>query len=167
MKSSFFEKYKHPKWQRMRLNVMQRDGFQCRDCGTKDDTLEVHHCHYTKGGEAPWDTEPDCLMTLCGGCHQLRADREQDIKLELGRLLGMTESDDLFRIINALKKMQEHGNVVVLGCGEYEEFANGVQDRLRNYACQHPVAREIYSAVTGEIPDWNRLTTTPKEEAAF
>ena len=32
-----------PRWQRMRLGVMQRDGWRCKLCWNKEAVLAVHH----------------------------------------------------------------------------------------------------------------------------
>lgn len=51
------------RWQRMRRLVRQRDGNQCRSCGTSTGPLHVHHL--VEGGA---DTPPN-LVTLCSSCH--------------------------------------------------------------------------------------------------
>jgi len=51
---TYSEKLKDPRWQRKRLEVMQRDDFTCRNCGAKDKTLHIHHVRYLKGFE-PWE----------------------------------------------------------------------------------------------------------------
>jgi hypothetical protein len=65
---SYSEKLKDPRWQRKRLEVMQRDDFTCRLCGNAEKTLNVHHCNYGKGKE-PWDYPDSNLVTLCEDCH--------------------------------------------------------------------------------------------------
>lgn len=66
-KSEYAEKLKSPKWQRRRLEIMERDNFTCQICGNKDATLNVHHLYYN---DEPWDAEDDCLITLCEECHE-------------------------------------------------------------------------------------------------
>jgi len=39
----FKEQYRHPKWQKKRLDILKRDKFTCRSCGDKESTLNVHH----------------------------------------------------------------------------------------------------------------------------
>ena len=63
---TYAEKLKHPKWQRRRLEVMQRDNFKCIYCGSEERTLHVHHIFYTKD---PWDAPGEHLQTLCDFCH--------------------------------------------------------------------------------------------------
>ena len=58
--------YKDPRWQKRRLEIMERDGFECVVCGDKESELHVHHKRYR--GQ-PWDAEDDDLQTLCVYCH--------------------------------------------------------------------------------------------------
>ena len=59
--------YQDPRWQRLRLEIMQRDGFACVACGDAESTLHVHHKQYH--GEL-WNTPPADLQTLCESCHR-------------------------------------------------------------------------------------------------
>jgi len=61
-------KYKDPRWQKKRLEVMQRDEFRCLHCGNEKATLNVHHCFYVAGRD-PWEYDNECLQTLCEECH--------------------------------------------------------------------------------------------------
>jgi hypothetical protein len=66
---TYAEKLKDPRWQKKRLEVMQRDGFKCAACGADDVTLNVHHLTYRFGKDV-WNYETDELITLCGNCHE-------------------------------------------------------------------------------------------------
>jgi len=79
----YWEKLRDPRWQKKRLEIMERDGFECCDCGTGALTLNVHHCYYEKGVE-PWEYPNQSLKTLCEGCHEVR----HGMKLELERILS-------------------------------------------------------------------------------
>lgn len=65
-------KLKHPKWQRKRLEIMQRDDFTCQMCKDTETTLHVHHLEYSDG--EPWEIENDKLVTLCEICHEIIED---------------------------------------------------------------------------------------------
>ena len=67
-RTTYAEKLRDPRWQKMRLEVMDRDEFACQRCGAKHKTLNVHHMFYQKGKD-PWEYDPDFLLTLCEGCH--------------------------------------------------------------------------------------------------
>jgi hypothetical protein len=64
----YSDKLKHPKWQKKRLEIMERDGFQCQCCFGRDNPLTVHHKIYINGKD-PWDYKNKSLITLCNICH--------------------------------------------------------------------------------------------------
>ena len=59
---------KHPKWQKKRLKVFERDKWMCKKCKSKTKTLHVHHLAYTK--RYPWNELMTNLITLCEDCHK-------------------------------------------------------------------------------------------------
>ena len=63
---NYSEKLKSPKWQKKRLEVLNRDNFKCCSCGDEETELHVHHLKYT--GE-PYDAPLEDLQTLCKHCH--------------------------------------------------------------------------------------------------
>jgi hypothetical protein len=65
----YWEKLCDPRWQKKRLEIMERDGFECTDCGGKTKTLNVHHKYYQKG-LSPWEYPDESLTTLCEKCHE-------------------------------------------------------------------------------------------------
>lgn len=65
---TYSEKLKDPRWQRLRLEIFQRDNFACRKCGDTTRTLAVHHLQYQRGKE-PWEYPAEALMTVCEPCH--------------------------------------------------------------------------------------------------
>lgn len=65
---SYREELNHPKWQKKRLRIFERDGWKCVSCGADDIQLHAHHTVYTKGAK-PWEYEDDLIVTLCMRCH--------------------------------------------------------------------------------------------------
>lgn len=63
----YAEKLKNPKWQKKRLEILQRDSFACVYCGDTESTLHVHHEDYM--GKNPWETPDFLLNTVCEDCH--------------------------------------------------------------------------------------------------
>ena len=63
------EQIKHPKWQKKRLEILERDNFQCQSCFDKEKQLHVHHLKYEKGKKI-WGYENNKLITLCSSCHE-------------------------------------------------------------------------------------------------
>jgi 5-methylcytosine-specific restriction endonuclease McrA len=74
--SNYSELLKDPRWQRVRLKILERDKWQCQGCGEKEKTLHVHHKFY-QVGFMPWDYNDEILITLCEECH---LSEEQRIK---------------------------------------------------------------------------------------
>jgi len=67
MKNNYSDLLKDPRWQKKRLEIMDRDEFTCMHCGDSKSTLHVHHLKYTS---EPWNIEDKYLITLCDNCHQ-------------------------------------------------------------------------------------------------
>jgi hypothetical protein len=88
--ANYSEKLRDPRWQKRRLEIMQRDKFTCQICLDDKSTLNVHHLWYRPGAD-PWDYENTALITLCENCHQFesenRAKAEGDL-LEALRVRG-------------------------------------------------------------------------------
>jgi len=72
---SWKEQYKHPNWQRKRLEILKRDNFTCRMCLNKDDQLHVHHLKYDKT-KFIWEIHEMYLVTLCHSCHEKEHGRQ-------------------------------------------------------------------------------------------
>lgn len=73
---TYSEKLKDPRWQKKRLEILERDKFSCQTC--KDDKTELHIHHKKYGHENPWDNENEDLITCCKHCHKLLSDLQTD-----------------------------------------------------------------------------------------
>jgi len=74
---TYQEKLKDPRWQKKRLEIMERDEFRCQYCGDDESTLNVHHYYYEKNKE-PWDYNNDDLTTLCEDCHDSESNHRKE-----------------------------------------------------------------------------------------
>jgi hypothetical protein len=74
---TYSEKLKDPRWQRKRLEIMERDGFACQECGDEKSTLAVHHAYYVSKRE-PWEYPNWSLSTLCDNCHKFNHHNEDE-----------------------------------------------------------------------------------------
>lgn len=68
-KPTYSEKLKDPRWQKKRLQILERDQWFCCCCCDNSKTLHVHHRRYFPGKE-PWEVDDKYLITLCEYCHQ-------------------------------------------------------------------------------------------------
>lgn len=134
---TYAEKLKDPRWQKKRLEVMQRDGFKCRDCESTEKTLHVHHCGYR--GKNPWETSNDLLVTVCHECHEIRQSLEREAKDTL---------EEWFAKSNALQ-ISEFSPTT----WSESDFDSSI--RWYSYAFDNPECREMYERVTKTQPRWN------------
>lgn len=102
MAKTYAEKLKDPRWQKKRLEIMERDKFRCQCCISKEKTLHVHHLTYGKGKQ-PWDYPDSNFVTLCEECHE----EAESNKTEILSLMGMR---GLSRTIVSLGKLASEGN---------------------------------------------------------
>lgn len=81
---TYKEQLKHPKWQRKRLEIFDRDKWKCLICNTEGDEtnqLTIHHLYYLPGLMA-WDYEDESLKTCCAKCHHI-------LTFDLSKLSGL------------------------------------------------------------------------------
>jgi hypothetical protein len=71
-KSDYAQKLKDPRWQQLRLKVLERDGWACVKCSDTESTLHVHHTYYADPEDEmdPWVYGQASLITLCDECHK-------------------------------------------------------------------------------------------------
>lgn len=67
MATTYSDKLKNPKWQKKRLEILNRDNFRCVACGDEETTLNIHHLKYSK---EPWTVDSKSLITVCENCHK-------------------------------------------------------------------------------------------------
>lgn len=63
------DEYKHPQWQKKRLEALEHYGFQCQKCMSVKKTLHVHHKTYQKGKKI-WECDISNLNVVCEDCHK-------------------------------------------------------------------------------------------------
>lgn len=72
---------------------MERDKWMCKNCESKDITLNVHHKKYAKNGD-PWGVEIQDLITLCEDCHKKHEESKKEI------VAALVECDYFFSLLN-------------------------------------------------------------------
>ena len=82
---TYAEKLKDPRWQKKRLQIMERDDFTCGNCGRQDKSLAVDHKVYRTGRD-PWDYPDHFLWTVCDDCHQTLTDYRQRFRDHIGMM---------------------------------------------------------------------------------
>jgi len=59
------------KWKKLRITILDRDGWQCVQCGKPGDTVD-HIIPRVKGGDM-WS--PDNLQSMCKSCNSAKGGR--------------------------------------------------------------------------------------------
>lgn len=93
---TYAELLRDPRWQRKRLEILNRDEWACQCCLGEDVTLHVHHNKYE--GDFPWECPDQYLITLCENCHKA----EEDYK-----------SVDLFSLVEGCGVTRFHLNLLM------------------------------------------------------
>jgi len=102
--SKYAEKFKDPRWQKMRLKVFEKAGWRCQNCDpdVEDRELHLHHGYYEWGIE-PWDLPEDTLWCLCDECHKRAQKTFSEMKLEIGRTNPM-DYDEIYETIREARE---------------------------------------------------------------
>lgn len=79
-KATYSEKLRDPRWQKRRLEIMQRAEFKCECCGDEKTEFHIHHTKYT--GE-PWQAPDEALECLCRECHFIKEDLKGVSRIEI------------------------------------------------------------------------------------
>lgn len=98
---TYSEKLRDPRWQRKRLEIMERDGFACSHCRNTEVTLNVHHRIYRKNA-MPWDYEDEVFITLCEDCHTLAEDVKEKLLMSIGK--NRMRDERLLSLAGAMKE---------------------------------------------------------------
>ena len=104
----YIKKLRDPRWQKMRLEIFERDGWQCTACSDDKSMLCVHHLECLPGRD-PWDVPPSSLVTLCESCHNEETEQRPQEEANLLRLLRKNGfmASAIGEIVNGL----EHSNI--------------------------------------------------------
>jgi hypothetical protein len=98
VKSDYSKKLSDPRWQKLRAEVLKRDGFRCCTCEDSSSELHVHH-HFYIFGLDPWEYPADTLETLCFRCHEWATQMHKRLRASLCNV----RTEDLSRIIGYIE----------------------------------------------------------------
>lgn len=125
-KTTYSEKLKDPRWQRKRLEIMERDSFKCVKCGSDKTELQVHHKTYKSGAE-PWEYPDDNFETMCVNCHKLNHH-----KVRITENDGIINPEDLIlKLGNFSRCVSEIGNHE--GCWTIQLNRNDTSDNILRF----------------------------------
>ena len=140
---TYSEKLRDPRWQKMRLLVMERDGFQCTHCEAEDKTLNVHHKVYRRGRD-PWAYPDEELTTLCEDCHEELESKLCDLRLALQNENCIVTVDEVLGFVNG-RFARELPADFIFRVDSDEDFNGFVVGFLTSPLLmgQHPVMRRL------------------------
>jgi len=102
---TYKQQINHPKWQRRRLEVMERDGFQCQVCFDRNKKQNVHHKYYIYN-KLIWEYPDELLLTVCEDCHKkIHTFIEKDITLTKIVEYLMINKTDFIIIMERIKEL--------------------------------------------------------------
>jgi hypothetical protein len=104
-----------PRWQKLRLEVFERDEWACIRCQSKDRTLHAHHLFYDtierdgfdeERRRYPWEYDLGDLVTFCADCHAEERERFPEYGQRLLQLFGMSgwTSDGIAMLVEFLER---------------------------------------------------------------
>ena len=102
--NDYAEQYKNPKWQKLRLKILDRDGWACQKCFDDESQLQVHHRRYVYGKKV-WDYPIKELITLCNNCHE---EEKELIKESVEELITTLKISFFANEINSLHEIISH-----------------------------------------------------------
>lgn len=118
-KNTYSEKLKDPRWQKLRLEVMNNNDFHCEMCGDGEQTLHVHHKEYFKGREV-WEYHASQLACICENCHTTIHNKDDFLKLvcSYAPLDGPCNRDEIAMLIAGYLGLEYD---VALKAGDWED----------------------------------------------
>lgn len=108
MALNYKEKLLDPRWQKKRLEIMNRDQFKCVRCGNEKETLNVHHAVYINGAE-PWAYNDIFLITVCNACHENEHSEEAESTirlLEIGARVALSPNERM-KLATGLRRAEK------------------------------------------------------------
>lgn len=144
---TYKDKLLHPKWQKKRLEVMNRDNFICTCCGNESKSLQVHHDKYE--GSNPWDTRIEYLRTVCYKCHSILEFMKKNIFIS-----NTTVSLDII-----VKYATENF------CVANFSFKNSITDIVENHSICLSFNSHIEILLLTDREHWNRISQGIKIES--
>lgn len=165
-KPTYSELLRDPRWQRRRLEIMNRADFSCEQCRDKSSTLNVHHKIYRKGAP-PWEYSDAELVCLCETCHEV----EHHLRNALNAAMSSMPIYQLERVLGYAQALEQ------ISCDvprpitvRSESHADGLMDGIWNWnsasnhrpsaecLIDHRVIDEDLLCMLGEgempAPDW-------------
>lgn len=126
--SAYTKKFKDPRWQKKRLEILELCEFTCESCGDDDKTLNVHHLYYEKNKD-PWEYPEKAYSVLCENCHS----EWHENKLLLDKNIGPTQENIslLIGYAKAIEQREPFECINMIECSGFADFYRTNLDAMR------------------------------------
>ena len=154
------DQLRDPRWQKKRLEALEKAYWECENCGDKTTMLHVHHKRYVKGCMA-WEYELDQLVVLCEPCHE----GEHDDRLLIDKLIAEASPGMLQVIIGLCAGYLDAGlDLNDEGLGEMCRQTSPMYYELgvAAYVLECPGERDVWRKVVSEYASKKPVTPTIK-----
>lgn len=121
MANSYQKKLLDPRWQKKRLEILQRDEFKCKYCGDEETTLHIHHKSYH--GE-PWEAPSELLITCCKHCHSVIEEYKNWDKFEFKKIIKLSpiSESNLPTILYLFFKTGKHNQIDLFHFSQHDDI---------------------------------------------
>jgi len=130
--SNYSSQLRDQRWQRRRLEILEKDRFTCQHCGNEDipDKLHVHHVYYERGLR-PWEYPDKALISLCRECHESETFLRPTVNREMAVFFRRLTAIEMERILKAVRRIAESDeyDVPVLGTQQVIQTAESEQEK--------------------------------------
>lgn len=104
---TYYEKLRDPRWQKRRLQIMERAKFACEYCFDDKATLNIHHILYRKKTD-PWDYLDHELICLCERCHLAEEEARNEFLSEFATL----RDGGFYRLTCAIRRLKSQERIL-------------------------------------------------------
>lgn len=118
---------KDPRWQRKRLEILERAGWECENCGDSESTLHVHHGYYEKGIK-PWEYPEHSLCCLCESCHNAVSSGRKNINSAISKFIDRGPLDCITGYISGILIRMGMADDIPVSLFDNRDFVRGVCD---------------------------------------
>lgn len=132
--------YNTPAWRRVRLEVLERDGYRCKIGGPscKHQATQVDHIVPIKAGGAPYD--PENLRASCAPCNSMRANQRSENWRRSSTRIMLVEGPPCAGKSTYVDEHKKSGDLVVdydilagaMGVSRQDEHLHGAVMAARN-----------------------------------
>lgn len=149
--SEYSKKLRDPRWQKKRLEVMEKAQWSCEACGDSGSELQVHHGLYEFGKE-PWEHADRHLWCICKNCHEEATSYKKHISKAVGCI-----NPRFYPMIFSLVSLhgitsRAHKDVGEMGVNEVFQFIKLFNETEKFIACWQPAVLELAEKLYGKAP---------------